>query len=89
MFVVKELFFCALLLNLICVLFGLIPIASKNNFEEKCQLRFRFARICNFYDFHSSRAIENGCHPTNLIACDVIKVKKLESKCPFYECKVN
>ncbi len=63
-------------------------VASKNNFEKKCVLKFRFARICYFYNFHSSSAIENGCHPTNLIACKIVKVKKLESKCRTYECKV-
>jgi len=87
MFVIKELFFCVVI-NLFR-LSTLTSIATKNNFDEKCQLKFRFARICHFYDFHSSSAIENGCHPTNLIACPIIKVKKLESKCPVYECKVK
>jgi hypothetical protein len=61
---------------------------TKDN-EKNCELKFRFAKICKIFDFDSSSAIENGCHPSQLKNCRILKTKKNEAKCPYYECPVS
>ena len=62
---------------------------SKPTYTGLCQMKYRFSKLCKFFDFESSQAIENGCHPSLLKNCKTIKIKRNEPKCPFYDCKVK
>jgi hypothetical protein len=75
---------------LFCVFQTLLSSQETNNsgFEHICRVSFRFSKVCYFHDFVSDKSIENGCHPTRLKNCPILRTKVNEPKCPVYICEV-
>ncbi len=78
-----------LFLKLVFVFVFFLDVFGNDTKELKCKLKRKFSKVCHVYDFLSTDAIENGCHPTRLSACKLIKIKKNDPKCEFFECTVS
>lgn len=56
-------------------------IAVHANEFENCQVSYRFAKICSFYNYY-----QKSCKPWNLATCRKIRTTLHEHKCPVYHC---
>ncbi len=52
-----------------------------SNCESLCQLRFRYSKVCRFYNYQSE-----NCSPFDIELCEVIKTTYKEFRCPYYDC---
>ena len=68
-------------MSILAVFVLFMALAVKGAAFPTCQISYKFAKVCSFYNYH-----QKTCEPWNLSTCRKIKTTLHEHKCPVYKC---